>query len=69
MAVLPRFLEGAAFGVLNDILSGFRTNEGFARPNHYEVIIYKRIFPFKTTNNDHFIFNNFMRSCIQIWNR
>ena len=41
MAVLPRFLEGAAFGVLNDILSGFRTNEGFARPNHYEVIIYK----------------------------
>ena len=41
MAVLQRFLEGAAFGVLNDILSGFRTNEGFARPNHYEVIIYK----------------------------
>jgi len=41
MAVLPRFLEGAAFGVLNDILSGFRANEGFARPNHYEVMIYK----------------------------
>lgn len=41
MAVLPRFLEGAAFGVLNDILSEFRTNEGYARPNHYEVLIYK----------------------------
>ena len=41
MAVLPRFLEGAAFGVLNDILSGFRANEGYARPNHYEVVIYK----------------------------
>ena len=41
MAVLPRFLEGAAFGVFNDILSEFRTNEGYARPNHYEVMIYK----------------------------
>ena len=41
MAVLPRFLEGAAFGVLNDILSEFRSNEGYARPNHYEVVIYK----------------------------
>jgi len=41
MAVLPRFLEGAAFGVLNDILSEFRANEGYARPNHYEVMIYK----------------------------
>ena len=41
MAVLPRFLEGAALGVLNDILSEFRSNEGYARPNHYEVVIYK----------------------------
>ena len=41
MAVLPKFLEGAAFGVLNDILSGFRSNEGYARPNKYEVVIYK----------------------------
>jgi hypothetical protein len=41
MAVLPRFIEGAAFGVFNDILSEFRSNEGYARPNHYEVMIYK----------------------------
>tara|TARA_B100000795_G_scaffold108649_1_gene80242 strand:- start:146 stop:850 length:705 start_codon:yes stop_codon:yes gene_type:complete len=33
------FLEGTAFGVLNDILSGFRSNEGYAVPNRYEVII------------------------------
>ena len=41
MAVLPKFLEGAAFGVLNDVLSGFRSNEGFASPNKYEVLIHK----------------------------
>jgi hypothetical protein len=41
MAVLPKFLEGASFGVMNDILSEFRSNEGYARPNKYEVIIYK----------------------------
>ena len=33
------FLEGTAFGVINDILSGFRSNEGYALPNRYEVII------------------------------
>ena len=41
MAVLPKFLEGAAFGVLNDVIAGFRTNEGYAKPNHYEVILHK----------------------------
>ena len=51
MAVLPRFLEGAAVGVLNDILSGFRTNEGFARPNHYDVIIYKPALHSKNTQS------------------
>ena len=39
MAVLPKFLEGAAFGVLNDVLSEFRSNEGYATPNRYEVAI------------------------------
>jgi hypothetical protein len=33
------FLEGTAFGVINDIISGFRSNEGYALPNRYEVII------------------------------
>jgi len=39
MAELPNFIEGAAFGVLNDILSSFRSNEGYAQPNRYEVLI------------------------------
>jgi len=36
---IAQFLEGTAFGVINDILSGFRSNEGYALPNRYEVII------------------------------
>ena len=36
---IPNFLEGAAFGVLNDILAGFRSNDGYAQPNKYEVLI------------------------------
>ena len=39
MAGLPNFIEGAAFGVLNDILAGFRDNNGFAQPNRYEIVI------------------------------
>ena len=37
---LPSFVEAAAFGVLNDIIGEFRSNEGYARPNRYEVLIY-----------------------------
>ena len=37
---IPNFLEGAAFGVLNDILAGFRSDDGFAQPNKYEVLIF-----------------------------
>lgn len=40
---LKSFIEGAAFGILNDILSEFRSNEGYAKPNKYEVIIYPPI--------------------------
>ena len=36
---IPNFLEGAAFGILNDILAGYRDNNGFAQPNKYEVVI------------------------------
>jgi|TARA_R110000782_G_scaffold43192_4_gene97613 hypothetical protein len=36
---IAKFLEGTAFGVMNDILAGFRSNEGYAIPNRYEVII------------------------------
>ena len=37
---IPNFLEGAAFGVLNDILAGFRSDDGYAQPNNYEVLIF-----------------------------
>ena len=39
MADIAKFLEGGAFGVLNDVLAGFRSNEGYAQPNRYEVLI------------------------------
>ena len=39
MAELSNFIEGAAFGVLIDILAGFRSNDGYAQPNKYEVLI------------------------------
>ena len=32
-------LEGTAYGVLNEILSEFRSGDGFARPSRYEVLI------------------------------
>ena len=37
---IPNFLEGAAFGILNDILAGFRSDDGYAQPNKYEVLIF-----------------------------
>ena len=40
MAGLPSFIEGTAFGVLNDLLSVFRSNEGFAKSNRFEVLIF-----------------------------
>ena len=39
MANLARFLEAGAFGVLNDILSTFHSDEGYAIPNRFEVLI------------------------------
>ena len=39
MAGLARFLEGGAFGVLNDILSEFHSDNGYAIPNRFEVLI------------------------------
>ena len=37
---MANFIEGTAFGVFNDILSAFRSNEGYALPSRYEVLIY-----------------------------
>ena len=39
MVEIPKFLEGAAFGILNDVLSGFHDDNGYAQPNRYEVLI------------------------------
>ena len=40
MPILPNFLEGTAIGVLNDVLSAFHSNEGYAQPNRYEVNLF-----------------------------
>jgi len=40
MSVLPKFLEGGAYGVLNDILSGYHEEDGYAVPNRFEVLIH-----------------------------
>ena len=39
MAVLPKFAESTAFGVLNNYLSEFHDNNGYALPSRYEVLI------------------------------
>ena len=39
MAGLAKFLEGGAFGVMNDILSEFHSDNGYAIPNRFEVLI------------------------------
>ena len=41
MAILGQnFFEGTAIGVLNDVLSAFHSNEGYASPNRYEVNLF-----------------------------
>ena len=40
MAEIPNFLEAGAFGILNDILAGFRDDNGYAQPNRFEVLIF-----------------------------
>ena len=34
------FIEGPAFAVLNEFLGLFRSDDGIARPNRYEIILY-----------------------------
>ena len=40
MAVGQTFFEGTAIGVLNDVISAFHSNEGYASPNRYEVNLF-----------------------------
>ena len=39
MARLAQFLEAGAFGVLNNILSEFNSDNGYALPNRFEVLV------------------------------
>ena len=39
MAIIPKFLEATAFGVINNFLSEFHSDNGYALPSRYEVII------------------------------
>ena len=39
MAETPNFLEGTAYGVLNDIISSYHDNNGYALPNRFDVVI------------------------------
>ena len=36
---LAQFIEASAFGVLNDVLSGFHSQNGYAVPNRFEAVI------------------------------
>jgi len=36
---IGRLLEGTAYGVINEILAEFRSDDGFALPSRYEVVI------------------------------
>ena len=33
-------LEGAAYGVLNELLAGFRDSDGYATQSRYEVVLH-----------------------------
>ena len=39
MAEVPNFIEGTAYAVLNDILSSYHNNNGYAQPNRFDVVI------------------------------
>ena len=40
MAILPKFPESTAFGVLNNFLSEYHDKNGYALPSRYEVMVY-----------------------------
>ena len=39
MATLASFVESTAFGALNNFLSGFHSDDGYALPSRYDVVI------------------------------
>ena len=53
MASLAKFLEGGAFGVLNDILSTFHSEDAYAVPNRFECLILPPVDVGPYANNYH----------------
>ena len=53
MASLANFLEGGAFGVLNDILSTFHSEDAYAVPNRFECLILPPVDVGPYANNYH----------------
>ena len=39
MAQIPHFIEAGAYGLLNDVLAGFHSNNGYAQPNRFEILL------------------------------
>ena len=39
MAKLANFLEGTAYGVLNDLSGHLNSDDGYATPNRFEVVL------------------------------
>ena len=48
MSIVPQFLEASSGNSIENVLSSFRRNEGYAQPNRYEVSIF---LPRQTTTN------------------
>ena len=51
MSVGPLFLEPSTSTSINNILSTFHTNEGYAQPNRYEVLIFPPAVPASGNQN------------------
>ena len=49
---MASLFEGLGYGLLNDVLGAFRSNEGLARPNRYEIEIGSPIGPKSTTGRN-----------------
>ena len=58
MAEIPHFVEAGAFGLLNDVLSLFHSNNGYAQPNRFEILILppsKRALPPNSGGTDNWL--------------
>ena len=51
MSIQPQFIESHTSSGMNNALSSFRTNEGAAQPNKYEVVIFPPTVPASGNHN------------------